>query len=321
MSLRSRSGSTAGRCRQPASSTDAESGGAPTGLTSATALPERVIVTSSWLPSLTWVWSAIRMDRQAVLEAFNRQIRRHPEPDPRDGYVEHDDGVIRSMSLGDGWNGVSWCDIDPVSADAVIAAQISRFAELNCTWEWKHYSYDQPADLPDRLLAAGFTPGPAEALMVADLADLVLDASPPPGVELRAVVDEHGVEALVSVHDEVFGGDHSAIGRTLLAALARQPSTGVGVVAWAGQTPIAAGRVELHPGTAFASLWGGGTLQTWRGHGAFRSLVAYRAATASARGFRYLQVDASPDSRPILQALGFLELAITTPFMHRGGAS
>ena len=52
---------------------------------------------------------------------------------------------------------MTWCELDDVSADAVIAAQISRFAELSRPWEWKHYSYDRPPDLPDRLLAAGFT--------------------------------------------------------------------------------------------------------------------------------------------------------------------
>ena len=91
------------------------------------------------------------------------------------------------------------------------------------------------------------------------------------------------------------------------------------MVAWAGQTPIAGGRVEFHHGSDFASLWGGGTLPGWRGRGVFRSLVAYRAALASARGFRYLQVDASPDSRAILQRLGFVELSTTTPFTHPGG--
>lgn len=261
------------------------------------------------------------MDRQAVLAAFDEQLRRHPEPDAPAGQVEHDDCVVRIMYVGDGWTGVTWCDLDHVSADAVIAAQISRFAELSRPWEWKHYSYDQPLDLPERLLVAGFTPQPAEALLVAEIADLALDVPPPPGVELLAVVAEHGVEALVVVHDEVFGGDHSAVGRTLLAGLARQPSTAAAVVAVAGQTPIAAGRVEFHPGTEFASLWGGGTLPAWRGRGVFRSLVAHRATAAAARGFRYLQVDASPDSRPILQRLGFVELATTTPFTHPGRTS
>lgn len=260
------------------------------------------------------------MDQQAVLAAFDEQIRRHPEPDATDRTIEHDHGVVRSLPLGDGWAGVTWCDLDPAGADAVIAAQISRFAPLSRPWEWKQYSYDQPPDLSDRLLAAGFRPEPTEALLVAEIADLTLDVPRPAGVELRAVVDQRGVDALVRVHDEVFGGDHSAIGRTLLAALAHQPSTTEAVVALAGRAPVAAGRVEFHPGTDFASLWGGGTLPAWRGRGVFRSLVAHRAALAWARGFRYLQVDASPDSRPILRGLGFVELATTTPFVHPGGA-
>jgi len=261
------------------------------------------------------------MDLQAVLAAFDEQVRRHPEADAPDVRAEHDDRVVRQVSAGDGWTGVTWSDLDQASADAVIAAQVSRFAALSRPWEWKHYSYDQPPELPARLLAAGFLPGPAEAVLVAEIGGLALDVPPPPGVELLAVDGQPGIDALVRVHDEVFGGDHSAVGRTLLAALARQPATAAAVVAVAGRTPVAAGRVEFPAGAEFASLWGGGTLPAWRGRGVFRSLVARRAALASARGFRYLQVDASADSRPILRRLGFAELAATTTFTHPGGAS
>ncbi|WP_211233048.1 GNAT family N-acetyltransferase [Solirubrobacter soli] len=173
-------------------------------------------------------------------------------------------------------------------------------------------------DLPERLLAAGFTPEPTEALLVAEIADLTLDVPPPAGVELRAVVDQPGVDALVSVHDEVFGEDHAALGRALLSALERGSSSVAAVIATAADIPIAAARVNFHAGTDFASLWGGGTLSAWRGRGVFRALIAHRAALASARGFRYLQVDASADSRPILERLGFVELAATTPFVHPG---
>ena len=260
------------------------------------------------------------MDRQVALAAFDEQIRRRPQPQPPDGLVEQDDRVVRSVSPWGGWTGVTWSGLDRAGADAVIAAQVGRFAGWASPWEWKHYSHDQPPDLPDRLRAAGFTPGPSEAVLVAEIADLILDVPPPPGVALRAVVDEPGVEALVSLHDEVFGGDHSAVGRAVLAGLARRPSATTAVLAVAGRTPIAAGRVEFHRGTEFASLWGGGTLPSWRGRGVFRSLVAYRAALASGWGFRYLQVDASPDSQPILQRLGFVMVATTTPFTHPGGA-
>ena len=249
------------------------------------------------------------MDRDALLAAFDAQIRRGTGDDV---------GVVRAVSDADGWSGVTWSDLQGRDADAVIAAQVARFADRPGPWEWKHYSYDRPADLPQRLLAAGFTPEPAEALLVAAIADLDLDAPPPAGVELRPAADAAGVAALVSVHDEVFGDDHAGVGRMLLDGLTRDPATVAGVLAYAGERPIAAARVEFHAGTEFASLWGGGTLPAWRRRGVFRAVVAYRARLAAARGFRYLQVDALPASRPILERLGFVELATTTPFMHPG---
>lgn len=100
------------------------------------------------------------MDRHTLLTAFDEQLRRHPQPATPDERIEHDPNVVRIVADGDGWTGVIWSDLDQASADAVIAAQIRRFAHLRRSWEWKHYSYDQPPDLPDRLLAAGFTPEP-----------------------------------------------------------------------------------------------------------------------------------------------------------------
>ncbi|MEP6598518.1 MAG: GNAT family N-acetyltransferase [Actinomycetota bacterium] len=264
------------------------------------------------------------MDQHAVLAAFDEQIRRRPELDGPETRVEREDGVVRLISSGHGWSGVTWSDLEPASADAVIAAQVSRFAQLSRPWEWKYYSSDQPPDLPARLIAAGLRPEPIEALLVAEISELPLDVPPPPGVQLLPVVDERGVEMLVRVWHEAFGGDHPGFSATWLTRLAQHPDAGAAVVAVAaGQTPIAGGRMEFHHGTDFASLWGGGTVPAWRSRGVFRSLVAHRAALAAARGFRYLQVDASSDSRPILRRLGFVELATTTPFTHpvAGGRS
>lgn len=251
------------------------------------------------------------MDHDAVLAAFDELVRR--APDPQDGSVEDDGRVVRLVGA---WNGVVWSRLTADDADAVIAAQLRRFAGR--TWEWKHYSYDEPADLPERLLAAGFTRDPDEALLVADVADLDLDAAPPPGTTLRPVRDADDVAAFVAVHNKVFGGDYSAVGRMLLTAVTERPDTAAGAVVWADGLPISAARVEFHSGSGFASLWGGGTLPEWRGRGVFRALVAYRAALARDRGYRYLQVDASDDSRPILRRLGFAQLATTTPFTHAG---
>jgi GNAT superfamily N-acetyltransferase len=151
------------------------------------------------------------------------------------------------------------------------------------------------------------------------MAGPALDTAPPPGVTLTKVTDRAGAGTLASLHERVSGGDHAAIGRAVRAGLDCHPPSPVGLLALAGPEPVAAGRVEFHPGTDFAGLWGGGTLAEWRGRGVFRALVAYRAALAAARGFRYVQVDASPASAPILRRLGFVQLAATTPFVHTGG--
>src|SRR5712691_10557686 len=134
------------------------------------------------------------MDARAVRAAFDEQVRQQPEPEAPDDRVERDGAVVRMVSAADGWNGVTWSDLDESGADAAIAAQLGRFAALGRPWEWKYYSYDRPPDLPDKLRAAGFTPEPVEALLVAEIADLELDVAAPAGVELRPVVDKAGAE-------------------------------------------------------------------------------------------------------------------------------
>ncbi len=260
------------------------------------------------------------MDTAAVLAAFDDQLRRNVTGE-RAAQVERDERVTRVMADGDGWSGVVWSDLADGDVEAVIASEIQTFAARARRWEWKLYDHDRPADLPERLRAAGFVPDPVEAVLVADLADLVVSAEPPDGVELVPVVDRETADNLVAVHDGVFGGSHEAIGRRVLAGLGSAPPSIAAAVAVTSSGPIAAGRVEFPPRSDFATLWGGGTVPAWRGRGVFRSLVAHRAALARARGYRYLQVDASSASRPVLRRLGFVQLATTTPWRWTDGSS
>jgi hypothetical protein len=45
-------------------------------------------------------------------------------------------------------------------------------------------------------------------------------------------------------------------------------------------------------------------------------MVGYRASLAVHRGLSLLQVDASADSRPILERNGFVAITTTTPYVH-----
>ncbi|WP_329135575.1 GNAT family N-acetyltransferase [Streptomyces sp. NBC_01476] len=261
------------------------------------------------------------MDTEAVRALFDAQLRRDAPPDPG-SRVERFGGVLRQT--GDGvndWTGVLWSALDESTADAAIAEQVRWLAGpqgAGREFEWKLYAHDRPADLGRRLLAAGFTPEPAETLMVAEVAALPLDVSQPEGVRLEPVTDAAGLALMARTHGTAFDDDPARLHARLLDQLTRSPATFCGVVAMAGDTPVCSARMEFHPGTDFASLWGGGTVPEWRGRGIYRALVAHRARIAAAKGIRYLQVDASDDSRPILRRLGFVPLSVTTPYLRQG---
>ncbi|SEG63086.1 Acetyltransferase (GNAT) family protein [Actinacidiphila yanglinensis] len=253
------------------------------------------------------------MDIGQVRETFDTQMRRGAgELTP--------EGVVRLVE-GEppGWAAVVWSGFtqdEGERADRAIAAQRDWLASpegKGREFEWKLYSYDGPADLGERLVAAGFTAEPPETLMVAEVAALPKEPRLPEGVRLETVTDAAGVERVASVHEQAFGRSADRLRKGLLAHLG-DPGMRI-TVAMAGDRPVCGARMEFHPGTEFASLWGGGTLEEWRGRGIYRALVAHRAGVAAARGCRYLQVDASDQSRPILERLGFAALAVTTPYV------
>ena len=238
-------------------------------------------------------------------------MREGAQPDGPVARVERVGGVVRQVAAEHGWNGVVWSDLDASSADKAIAEQIAYYTGLGREFEWKLYGHDLPIDLGQRLRAAGFTAEPEETLMIAEVADLTLDVEPPEGIRFLPVTDRAGVDMVADVHEKAFGTDSSRLRHQLLARLQDDPDTVVATVALAGDVPVSAARMELVPGTRFAGLWGGGTVESWRGRGIYRALVAHRARAAVERGYRYLQVDAMATSRPILERLGFESLTIT----------
>ncbi|MGW2676247.1 GNAT family N-acetyltransferase [Streptomyces sp. NPDC001436] len=254
-----------------------------------------------------------------VRDRYDAEVRRGAAG-PR---VERVGRVVR-QSGPDGWNGVLWSELDEETADAEIAAQVAHFGGRGqaggaAAFEWKLYSHDRPADLADRLAAAGFVPEPAETLLAArtaDLADLLVD--PPEGITLLRVSDEAGVDLMMEAHTRAFGVERPRIKEAVLTQLREDPGSIEAVVAMAGSVPVSSARMDIRAGSAFAGLWGGGTDPAWRGRGIYRLLVAYRARIAAERGIPYLQVDASEDSRPILERLGFGVLGVTVPYIWQG---
>ena len=110
-----------------------------------------------------------------LLTTFDRQIRRRPGREA--GFdvelVTEPAPMLRMTPTATdaSWGGgVFWCDLDETNADAAIADAVEHFRPFGREFEWKHYGYDEPRDLTDRLAAAGFTPDEEEALVVGEVA-------------------------------------------------------------------------------------------------------------------------------------------------------
>lgn len=205
--------------------------------------------------------------------------------------------------------------LDGAQLDALIARQIAFFSERQEAFEWKIFSHDQTAGLIGRLDRAGFVPEERENLVIGRVADMDLTAQPPPDVTLREVRSRRDTDRMAELLTLVSGDDRSFLSQAFFKDAAANPGDVVLLVAEAAGQVVSTARVNLVPGTQFATLWAGATLPEWRRRGIYRTTVAYRGRLAAERGLRYLQVDASEESRPILERLGFLTVATTTPYI------
>jgi GNAT superfamily N-acetyltransferase len=262
-------------------------------------------------------------DVSELLAAYDAQLRDHvPDPLPRGATVERDGPLLRFFGLfGPGNRGfVCYRDLeglDGAGLDELISRQMRVFAERGERFEWKLHAYDRPPDLPRRLRAAGFVPEDEETVVIAQVDEVAGRPPLPEGVSLREVTDRNDLDRIAAFEQTAWGegDDDSWIAETLEAERTADPQGLSIVVAEAGDAIVCAGWVRFERGTDFATLWGGATLPAWRGRGIYRATVAYRASLAAQRGFRFIEVDASSDSRPILERLGFSAVTTTTPYV------
>lgn len=251
-----------------------------------------------------------------LLAAYDAQMRGVPPSLPVGVHTEQDGPLLRVVGQFRGFvstprdMGVRGADLD-----RLIARQRDYFAARNEAVEWKTRSHDLPADLTDRLAAAGFVPEERETVLIGRAAELTAEPSLPDGVTLRRVTADADLRRIAAMESTVWGQDWSWLADDLKARIAAAADQIEVLVAEADGAVVSAAWLAYRAGTDFASLWGGSTLAEWRGKGIYRALVAARARSAAARGVRYLQVDASDDSAPILRRLGLTAVTTTTPYV------
>lgn len=196
------------------------------------------------------------------------------------------------------------------SPDSEIQGQIEYFAKRGQPFEWKVYSWDLPVHLVDHLKRRGFNIGEPEEVMIYDLHQGELRFPKNPNVKVKTVRDLESLAEYAEV-EEQSGKDHRLA--EISECLITGSSSCFGFVAYIANSPVALARLDTSPKSHFGGCYGGWTAPEYRHRGAYRALVAARAAKAKRLGVRYLLVDALPTSRPILERLGFIRIATTWP--------
>lgn len=200
-----------------------------------------------------------------------------------------------------------------------IREQTEYFTRQGCSFEWKVYDLDEPANLRELLEREGFAAEDPEAFMVYPLERYRPGGHHPvPGVRVVRVDSEAGVRDVLEVQRAIWEKDLAWLTPVLARRLREHPDQVSVYCAYAGEQPVGAGWIDFYSGSTFADLHGGAVLSPWRGRGIYSLLFDRRCQEARERGYRYLAVDASPMSRPILQKKGFEFVCWTYPLDSRG---
>lgn len=222
--------------------------------------------------------------------------------------------VVRHVNTsGSGEGTIVYSRLNEANVEEVIREQVAYFESLGQDFEWKLYAHDRPPDLKDRLKSHGFIVEEVEAIVVLDLDDAPEILWQPVRYDVRRITDPDKISDVLTVKQQVWNEDFSSLGRYLAGALRDNPEQVSVYVAYVDGQPASSARIYFPEHSRFASLWGGSTLSRFRKQGLYTALLAVRAQEAKSRGVRYLTVDASPMSRPILEKLGFELITYSYP--------
>lgn len=251
------------------------------------------------------------MNAEQILALFDQEQRRDVEFS--DVRREVTPTVVRQIGLYHPESAIIYSWLTPENVEVAIQTEIDYFGRLGHRVEWKVYAHDAPPDLKERLLAHGFEAEESEALVILDLKSSSPALWQPVTHEVRRITDPNKLSDLAIVHEGVWQDDFTALQERLANDLRQDPDHICVYAAYVEGLPASSAWIYFHQGSQFASLWGGSTLPAYRKRGLYSALLAARAQEAHRRGVRFLTVDASPMSRPILQSFGFQWLTTIYP--------
>ena len=252
------------------------------------------------------------MNIAQIIALYDQDQRRNVEyPDT---HREVTPTIVRHIGTSDSREGfIMYSQLDDSNADDTIREQIRYFEHIGQDFEWKLYDYDQPPDLKERLKSHGFAVEEAEAIMVLPLEEAPQILWQPVSPNIQRITHPEKLTDVINIQQQVWDEDFSWLNEYLGGALRNYPEQMSVYIAYVDDQPASAAWTYFPKHSQFASLWGGSTVSEYRKQGLYTALLAVRAQEANARGVRFLTVDASDMSRPILEKFGFQRIAYSYP--------
>ena len=196
-------------------------------------------------------------DTTALLDAYDTQLRGQlTDQLPEGVHVERDGPLQRIVGAKHG-GFIHYRELGGLEGnelDDLIERQVRVFADRGEPFEWKLHAHDRPADLAERLRAAGFLPEEVETVVIAPVAGVAGEPRLPEGVRLREVSDRLDLDRIGALEQAIWQDDRGWLVDSLEAERAVDPDALTIVVAEAGDTMICAGWVRFAQGTEFATL-------------------------------------------------------------------
>jgi hypothetical protein len=261
------------------------------------------------------------MDAQALLRAYDQQLRTDAETPNALSVTRL--GLLRLVTFDGGRGFVTYSHPDDAEAAQLphLVPRVLDYYRQHPTItqvEWKTRDHDRVLGLHQALVENGFQPDDPESIMIGEATMLDVNVQQPAGVRLRCVTEEADIRAMAAMEEVVFGRPLDDMALDDMAhALLRRLALKDGMQLWVAEAEgqiVSAGRLEPVAGTTFAGIWGGATLEAWRGQGIYRALTANRARSALALGKTLIHSDSTEYSRPILERSGLVKVSTTTPY-------
>lgn len=242
------------------------------------------------------------MNNQELLALFDKEQRIEISyPDMRKEVTPH---VVRFVRNAPGMSFILYSRLDESNAEEVIKAEVEYIKGLNQPFEWKVYAHDNPPDLAQRLADHGLELDEREAVMILDLAQAPSSLLEPVEADVRLLTGREQLADVIEVETQVWGENFDWITKRLGGHMEIPGYLSV-YVAYANGDPACTGWIYFHPNSSFADLWGGSTVPEYRRRGLYTAVLAARVQEAIDRGYRFLTIDTSPMSRPIVASHSF----------------